>query len=127
MDGVTGMLAWLSHVPVGSRVGLYWPANIDFRFVSHLRLQRARGPSRKGRFFCFARYLSVWERLASVSHKSTCHGLYQHVRYATHDHNKHRFRAKPAGSSLVFWGTAHAGARLCGRARVAARFPSREL
>ena len=42
MDGVTGMLAWLSHVPVGSRVGLYWPANIDFRFVSHLRLQRAK-------------------------------------------------------------------------------------
>ena len=41
MDGVTGMLAWLSHVPVGSRVGLYWPANIDFRFVSELRLQRA--------------------------------------------------------------------------------------
>ena len=40
MDGVTGMLAWLSHVPVGSRVGLYWPANIDFRFVSELRLQR---------------------------------------------------------------------------------------
>ena len=41
MDGVTGMLAWLSHVPVGSRVGLYWPANIDFRFVEKLRLQRA--------------------------------------------------------------------------------------
>ena len=45
MDGVTGMLAWLSHVPVGSRVGLYWPANIDFRFVSHLRLQRAGSAS----------------------------------------------------------------------------------
>ena len=33
MDGVTGTMAWLSHVPVGSRAGLYGPANIDFRFV----------------------------------------------------------------------------------------------
>ena len=31
MDGVTGTMAWLSHVPVGSRAGLYGPANIDFR------------------------------------------------------------------------------------------------
>ena len=39
MEGVTGTMAWLSHVPVGSRAGLYGPANIDFRFVSQLRLQ----------------------------------------------------------------------------------------
>ena len=41
MEGVTGMMAWLSHVPGCSRAGLYGPANIDFRFVSKLRLQRA--------------------------------------------------------------------------------------
>ena len=50
MDGVTGMLAWLSHVPVGSRVGLYWPANIDFRFVSELRLQQALVAEVRGLF-----------------------------------------------------------------------------
>ena len=41
MESVTGMMAWLSHVPGCSRAGLYGPANIDFRFVSKLRLQRA--------------------------------------------------------------------------------------
>ena len=33
MEGVTGTMAWLSHVPGCSRAGLYGPANIDFRFV----------------------------------------------------------------------------------------------
>ena len=41
MEGVTSMLAWLGHVPGSSRAGLYGPANIDFRFVGKLRLQRA--------------------------------------------------------------------------------------
>ena len=41
MEGVTGMMAQLRHVPGCSRGGLYGPANIDFRFMSHLRLQRA--------------------------------------------------------------------------------------
>ena len=41
MEGVTGMMARLRHVPGCSRGGLYGPANIDFRFVSQLRLQRA--------------------------------------------------------------------------------------
>ena len=41
MEGVTGTMARLSHVPGCSRAGLYGPANIDFRFVSQLRLQRA--------------------------------------------------------------------------------------
>ena len=45
MEGVTGTMAWLSHVPGCSRAGLYGPANIDFRFVSQLRLQRAFCPS----------------------------------------------------------------------------------
>ena len=39
MEGVTGMMTWLSHVPGCSRGGLYGPENIDFRFVSQLRLQ----------------------------------------------------------------------------------------
>ena len=42
MEGVTGMMARLGHVPGCSRAGLYGPANIDFRFVSHLRLQQAK-------------------------------------------------------------------------------------
>ena len=33
MEGVTGTMAWLSHVPGYSQSGLYGPANIDFRFV----------------------------------------------------------------------------------------------
>ena len=33
MEGVTGMIARLRHVPGCSRGGLYGPANIDFRFV----------------------------------------------------------------------------------------------
>ena len=33
MEGVTGMMARLRHVPGCSRGGLYGPANIDFRFV----------------------------------------------------------------------------------------------
>ena len=33
MEGVTGTMAWLSHVPGCSRAGLYGPANIEF-FVS---------------------------------------------------------------------------------------------
>ena len=41
MEGVTGMMARLGHVPGCSRGGLYGPANIDFRFVMQLRLQRA--------------------------------------------------------------------------------------
>ena len=45
MEGVTGMMARLSHVPGCSRGGLYGPANIDFRFdfrdARQLRLQRA--------------------------------------------------------------------------------------
>ena len=41
MEGVTGMMARLRHVPGCSRGGLYGPANIDFRFVYELRLQRA--------------------------------------------------------------------------------------
>ena len=44
MEGVTGMMARLRHVPGCSRGGLYGPANIDFRFLGQLRLQRA-GPS----------------------------------------------------------------------------------
>ena len=43
MEGVTGMMARLRHVPGCSRGGLYGPANIDFRFVYKLRLQRAIG------------------------------------------------------------------------------------
>ena len=31
MEGVTGTMAWLSHVPGCSRGGLYGPENIDFR------------------------------------------------------------------------------------------------
>ena len=42
MEGVTGTMAWLSHVPDCSRAGLYGPANIDFRFVGKLRLQQAK-------------------------------------------------------------------------------------
>ena len=42
MEGVTGMMARLRHVPGCSRGGLYGPANIDFRFVYELRLQQAR-------------------------------------------------------------------------------------
>ena len=45
MEGVTGMMAWLSHVPGCSRGGLYGPANIDFPFVGKLRLQRAGADS----------------------------------------------------------------------------------
>ena len=30
MEGVTGMMAWLGHVPGSSRAGLYGPANIAF-------------------------------------------------------------------------------------------------
>ena len=41
MEGVTGMMGRLRHVPGCSRGALYGPANIDFRFVSQLRLQRA--------------------------------------------------------------------------------------
>ena len=41
MEGVTGMMAQLSHMPFCSRAGLYGLANIDFPFVSELRLQRA--------------------------------------------------------------------------------------
>ena len=41
MEGVTGMMARLRHVPGCSRGGLYGPANIDFRFVYELRLQQA--------------------------------------------------------------------------------------
>ncbi len=41
MEGVTGMMARLRHVPGCSRGGLYGPANIDFPFVGKLRLQRA--------------------------------------------------------------------------------------
>ena len=41
MEAVTGMMARLGHVPGCSRAGLYGPANIDFRFVYELRLQRA--------------------------------------------------------------------------------------
>ena len=41
MEGVTGMMARLGHVPGCSRGGLYGPAIIDFRFVYELRLQRA--------------------------------------------------------------------------------------
>ena len=58
MEGVTGMMAWLSHVPGCSRGGLYGPENIDFRFVSELPLQRAR--------LCdFARTApaTLWEKL----------------------------------------------------------------
>ena len=45
MEGVTGMMARLGHVPGCSRGGLYGPVNIDFPFVSELRLQRADVPS----------------------------------------------------------------------------------
>ena len=41
MEGVTGMVARLGHVPGCSWAGLYGPANIDFRFVYELRLQQA--------------------------------------------------------------------------------------
>ena len=33
MEGVTGTMAWLSHVPGSPQGGLYRPANSDFRFV----------------------------------------------------------------------------------------------
>ena len=36
MEGVTGMMTRLRHVPGCSRGGLYGPANIDFRFVGQL-------------------------------------------------------------------------------------------
>ena len=38
MEGVTGTMSWLSHVPGCSRAGLYGPANIDFPFVYELRV-----------------------------------------------------------------------------------------
>ena len=44
MEGVTGTMAGLGHVPGCSRAGRYGPANIDFRFVYRTRaipLQRA--------------------------------------------------------------------------------------
>ena len=33
MEGMTGTIAWLSHVPGSPQGGLYRPANSDFRFV----------------------------------------------------------------------------------------------
>ena len=39
MEGGTGRMARLRHVPGYSRGGLYGPVNIDFRFVELLRLQ----------------------------------------------------------------------------------------
>ena len=47
MEGVTGMMARLRHVPGCSRGGLYGPANIDFRFVYKLRLQLAKSTNHK--------------------------------------------------------------------------------
>ena len=44
MEGVTGMMARLGHVPASPQGGLYRPANSDFRFVAQLRLQRAASP-----------------------------------------------------------------------------------
>ena len=41
MEGMTGTIAWLSHVPGSPQGGLYRPANSDFPFVTQLRLQRA--------------------------------------------------------------------------------------
>ena len=48
MVGVTGTMAWLSHVDVPgySQSGLYGPANIDFRFVGKLPLQQAVSTNR---------------------------------------------------------------------------------
>ena len=43
MEGMTGTIAWLSHVPGSPQGGLYRPANSDFPFVTQLRLQRADG------------------------------------------------------------------------------------
>ena len=34
MEGVTGTMTWLSHVPGYSRSGLYGPANTGFRCVT---------------------------------------------------------------------------------------------
>ena len=42
MEGVTGMMTRLGHMPGCSRAGLYGPENLDFRLLKQLQLQRAR-------------------------------------------------------------------------------------
>ena len=59
MEGVTGMMARLSHMPGCSWAGLYGPANIDFPFVTQLRLQRASPAFARGVFVCG---LGLWRR-----------------------------------------------------------------
>ena len=45
MEGVTGTMAWLSHVPDCSRAGLYGPANIDFRIPDLAEMEAACEPA----------------------------------------------------------------------------------
>ena len=42
MKGVTGMMAWLGHVPGKQRCGLYGHGDIDFRILSLAEMEAAK-------------------------------------------------------------------------------------